>query len=225
MSITYKNVLERLKEERLCHHWSQTQMSQQMRISQSHYSKAELGNRRFTFYEIQYMCESVIDVHYVFTGYRCSYKPNNFMETCSYTELICYMNILFSLAEYFYRNKKIIRWDNIYKRMAYMKYIVVSCKPNNNILYTVRQLEDYTQYEMAELLEVDVKKLRDMENGKTLPDSEILWRIYHLFQIPPAVMIKDKKGLVSEISCFLEMIEINQRDDIFQFLKACHDSV
>lgn len=225
MCVTYQNVLERLKEERIRQQWSQTQMSQHMKMSQSHYSKAELGNRRFSFYEIQYLCESTIDVHYIFTGYKCPYKSDAFEEMYSYTELICYMNILFSLAEYFYRNKKLNRWDNIYKRIAYMKYIVAQCASNDNILYTVRQLQDYTQYEMAELLEVDVKKLRDMENGKTLPDSEILWRIYHLFQIPPALIIKDKKGLMSEICCLMELIESNQRDNIFQFLKACHDSV
>ena len=69
--MTYQNVLERLKEERLRQRWSQTQMGGHMRMSQSHYSKAELGNRRLTFYQLQYLCESEIDVHYVFTGYKC----------------------------------------------------------------------------------------------------------------------------------------------------------
>lgn len=63
--MTYQNVLERLKEERLRQHWSQIQMGGQMRMSQSHYSKVELGNRRLTFYQIQYLCDTEIDVHYI----------------------------------------------------------------------------------------------------------------------------------------------------------------
>ena len=47
MNMSYQNVLERLKEERLDKHLSQLEMGQIMRMSQSHYSKAELGRRRF----------------------------------------------------------------------------------------------------------------------------------------------------------------------------------
>ena len=225
MSIVYQDVLRRLKEERQRQHWSQTQISEYMRMSQSHYSKAELGNRRFTFYEIQYLCESEVDVHYFFTGYKCLYRNNEFFEKRSYSELTCYINILFSLADYFYKNKKSDKWDNIYRRTEYIKYIIAQCKSNANILYTIRQIQDYTQYEMANLLNIDVKKLRDMENTKILPDSELLWRIYSLFQIPPAVLLKDDKGLASEIFCLLEILNDNQRDDILQLLKACHDSI
>lgn len=225
MSMTYQNVLDRLKEERQNLHWSQMQMSQHMRMSQSHYSKAELGKRRFTYYEIQYLCESEVDVHYVFTGYKSVYKNKGFFDKRSYSELICYMNVLFSLAEYFYRNKMSDKWEHIYRRIRYMKYIVAQCKPNDAILYTIRQLQDHTQNQMADSLEVDVKKLRNMENMRTLPDSEMLWRIYNLFQIPPAIMMKDKKGLSSEICCLLELIEDDQRDGIFQLLKDCHDLI
>ena len=205
--------------------WSQTQMGGHMRMSQSHYSKAELGNRRLTFYQLQYLCESEIDVHYVFTGYKCLYKYNKIFDNCSYMQLICYMGIFFSWIDFFYRNNISSKWESMHNRTAYMKYIIAHCEPNDNILYTIRQLQNYTQYKMAEILAVDVKKFRDMENAKIMPDSEILWRMYYLFQIPPAVMLMDEKGLVSEACCLLELLDNNQREDILQLLKTCRNSI
>ena len=54
MSTSYQNVLERLKEERLARNWSQDQISQKLKMSQSHYSKVELGNLRIYRTERQY---------------------------------------------------------------------------------------------------------------------------------------------------------------------------
>ena len=55
MNESYQNVLERLKEERIRQNWSQEQICRQLRMSQSHYSKVELGKRRFTYYEVPYL--------------------------------------------------------------------------------------------------------------------------------------------------------------------------
>ena len=53
MSATYQKFHERLKEERLRLQLSQLEISQLLRMSQSHYSKAELGKRRLSYYEMQ----------------------------------------------------------------------------------------------------------------------------------------------------------------------------
>ena len=46
----YQDVLSRLKEERENRELSQEEISRYMKMSQSLYSKAELGNRRFTYH-------------------------------------------------------------------------------------------------------------------------------------------------------------------------------
>ena len=60
---------------------------------------------------------------------------------------------------------------------------------------------------MAETFGVDIKKYRELEKNRCLPDSEIIWRLYNLFQISPAVVLKDKKILIKELSFILESIE------------------
>lgn len=42
---------------------------------------------------------------------------------------------------------------------------------------------------MANIIGIDVKKLRDLENGKKLPDSEIISKMYEAFKILPVVII------------------------------------
>ena len=222
--MTYQDVLRRLKQERLRNQWSQMRMGQCMRMSQSHYSKAELGFRRLTYYELQFLCDSEIDVHFVFTGNKRENSDYGFFQSCDYTELICILKILYFTFEYFYRNKSVYG-DQAYKRAEYMKYVVFSRDFNRNMLHDIRKVEDCTQFKMAEILEVDIKKLRDLENGNRRPDSELLFRIYRAFHVPPAVLLKDRDGIASEISCLLDLMSEKQRIDAVRYLEACHDAL
>lgn len=103
-----------------------------------------------------------------------------------------------------------------------MKYILVAGKENDNILYSVRRLLGYTQQKMAGCLGVDVKKLRELENGRILPDSEMIWRIYDLFHIPPSIILKDKKGFVCELCSLLEFIGKDAGEAAFNYLRTGH---
>ena len=76
------------------------------------------------------------------------------------------------------------------------------------IFLLARHLQNYRQLEMARMLGVDVKKYRELENGRNLPDSELVWQLYDLFYISPAITLKDRKSLVSSI-CF-EMENFNE---------------
>lgn len=65
------------------------------------------------------------------------------------------------------------------------------------------------QKPMAEKLGVDIKKFRELEKDRCLPDSEIIWKLYNLFRISPAVVLKDKNTMLNEISSLLETTEEN----------------
>lgn len=70
-------------------------------------------------------------------------------------------------------------------------------------------MTDSRQKVMAEKLGVDIKKYRELEKDRSLPDSEIIWKLYDLFNISPAVVLKDKNSIINEISSLLEAIEEN----------------
>lgn len=222
MSTSYQNVLERLKEERLAKSWSQDQISQKLKMSQSHYSKVELGNRRFTYYEVQDLYELELDAHYIFTGQKSSIKEEVFFSDCDYRELHFYLHVLAYMAEYFYMVGRSEDWKAVYKELEYIKYVTAPDKTDDNTLFLLRRMLNYSQQTMAEKLGVDIKKVRTMENGESLPDSEILWKLYHFFRIPPAVFTGSRRGMLNAFSCLLDILTKEDREHALGVLQSCH---
>ncbi|MDE6129132.1 MAG: transcriptional regulator [Lachnospiraceae bacterium] len=212
MNESYQNVLQRLKEERTRKKWSQEQISRQLRMSQSHYSKVELGKRRFTYYEVQYLYGLEVDAHYIFTGQKSGTEQEIFFADCDYRELNFYMHILAYVAEYLYMVRRLDKWETVYKELKYIGYITAPDRMNDNSLFTLRRAVECSQQKMAEKLGVDIKKVRSMENGESLPDSEILWNLYQFFHIPPAVFIKSERGMICALGCILDMLGKENRE-------------
>ena len=223
MCTKYQDFLDKLKEERISRKWTQLQMGQKLRMTQSHYSKAEMGSRRFTYYEMKCLCETDLDIYYIFTGYRCRTEYREFFKTCTYEELKCYLGMLGPVVEHLYRNRSLdIKWD-VYKKIEMIHYSLTPCKDDKTIFYSFRRGMDYSQKEMADILDIDVKKLRSMENGSALPDSEIIWKVSEEIGVPFSIILNDVNGLGGEISYLVELIENDTRRKMFDRIKAYHD--
>ena len=221
MSMEYNDALKRLKEERIRLQLAQEQISRYMRMSQSHYSKAELGNRRFTYYELQCLCETEVDVYYVHTGRRLTNLHGEVWKACNYKELLYLLSIICVVIMYICQNEILDQSERQRIREMYRIISETLYQSNKNIFYQVRKLFEYTQQEMAERLEVDIKKLRSLENGKALPDSELVWKLYKEFNISPAIVLKDKYGLICEISALLVLLRKEEREATVKYLKMC----
>lgn len=222
MSITYNEVLERLREERHRLVWSQKEMSRCVHMSQSNYSKIELGLRRLSFDELKHLCESEVDVHYIYTAMKSNSQYADFFRQCSYSELICYLSIIYSIVVLRYRKENTLQWKRFFDKTKYIPLIEENQR-SNNIFMVIRRSINCQQQKMAEEIGVDVKKLRDLENGRSLPDSELLFRLYKMFHIPPFAILKDRKGLISEISILLELLERENLKGIFDIIRTIHE--
>ena len=225
MNESYQNVLERLREERIGKKWSQEQICRQLRMSQSHYSKVELGKRRFTYYEVQYLYGLQLDAHYIFTGQKSGTEQEGFFSNCDYRELHFYMHILAYVAEYLYTVRRMDNWEAVYKEMKYIGYITAPDRREDNPLYALRRAVGCSHQKMAEIWGVDIKKIRSMENGESLPDSEILWNLYRFFHIPPAVFIKNERGMVHAIGCTLDLLKEENREHAMAVVESFRDVI
>lgn len=223
MCIKYQDFLERLREERISRQWSQQQIGQKMRMTQSHYSKAERGSRRFTYYEIRCLCELNLDIYYIFTGYRCKPEYREFFSKCTYGELKFYLGILCSMAEHLYTIRLLELDREIYRKIQFIQYVLFPCSDNKTIFYLLRRGMDCSQKKMADLLEIDIKKLRNMENGSVLPDSEIIWKMSVKAGVPFSLIVNDLNGLGEEVSYLLELLGDNERRKIFDHFKTYHE--
>lgn len=222
MSVTYDDVLKRLIEERHRLSWTQKEMSKCVRMEQSNYSKVELGLRRLSYYDLKYLCETDVDVHYIYTGQKSSGQYAGFFYERSYDELLCYLRVMYSVSELKYKEDFTGKWKIIYEKIKYVPLIEGNQK-HYNIFEEIRHSLNYQQQKMAGLLGVDVKKLRDLENARRLPDSELLYRLYELFCIPPAAILKDRKGMASELGILLDMLDPDCQKSMFETIAAIHN--
>ncbi len=201
---------------------SQSEMSQCVRMNQSNYSKVELGLRRLGFHELKYLCASDVDVHYIYTVDKSSGPYADFLRLCSYSELTCFMGIIYAFTSLCYKESATEQWKSIWEKVKYVQ-LFEGKKSAENLFLVIRRSINYQQ-KMADILGVDVKKLRDLENGWNLPDSELLSRLYELFRISPAAVLKDKKCLENEISVLLDKMDVRNRKLIFDIMKAIYDN-
>lgn len=206
MGATYDEVLIRLIEERKRLELPQKEMARLVHITQSNYSKVEKGLHRLSYEEVRYLSDAKVDTLYIFTGFRCAGKYIEYFQQYTYAELCYCLGVIYSLAVLKDYRCSAGRWETIVKRVKYVP-LILDCKKSSNIFLAIRHTTGNSQKVMAEKLGVDIKKFRELEKDRCLPDSEIIWKLYHMFQISPAVVLKDKKSIINEISSLMEETE------------------
>ncbi|MCM1187429.1 MAG: helix-turn-helix domain-containing protein [Lachnoclostridium sp.] len=172
MSATYNDVLKRLMEERMRLGLSQKEMARLAHITQSNYSKAEKGLHRLSYEELKYFSKAKVDICYMFTGYKCVGKYVEYFRRYTYVELCCYLGIIYSLVVLNDCRSNTEQWKDIVRRVKYVP-LVLNCKKFSNIFLVIRHMTDSRQKPMAEKLGVDIKKYRELEKERCLPDSEL----------------------------------------------------
>lgn len=221
MGADYNDVVNRIKEERVRLGLSQREMACFARINQSNVNRVEQGTRRFSYSELKYLCDSPIDVHYMFMGNKCGETYKEYFAHYDYGELVNIMHIL-SSAGMLARGVDVAEcWRNIYANAALLWHKEKK-KAEANIFLLIRQLKDYRQLQMAKIIGVDVKKLRDLENDRNLPDSELIWKMYQLFGVSPAFILRDKSCLINEVCFALEAMDEELRIKVLSIIEAVY---
>lgn len=223
MCACYSDVLIRLKEERTRLLWSQDDISRHMRMNQGNYCRIENGTRRLNYNEIKWLYKSGADANYIFSGQR-SGSYGVFKGVCNYKEALALFGVIASVITYHWATKRTDFWKGMHQRVKFMHLWDFACADQQNIFLLVRRDLEYSQLQMAKLLEVDIKKLRDLEKGRCLPDSELLWLMYDRFDIPPAVILQEEKGLISEMSGLLEQMALTGEKTSMEIIEILQNS-
>lgn len=218
-NLVYENVLERLRKERGRLSITKADMSRYLHMDQSNYRKAELGQyRRFSYFEVKSMSELGINVNYIYTGKVKKVITLDFIEKLSVNRLKSILQIIYTIVELSYKEDFNQQYKALLEELKYIFFIKQNVNPSD-IFLTVRRLKGYTKIKMADMIGVDVKKLRNLENGKKLPDSEIISKMYEVFKILPVVMIETKNCMLDTILYILDEIKKEDREKIVDIIK------
>ncbi len=206
MESGYAEVLVRLKEERMKRNMNQTEISQKISMSQSHYSKAELGKKRFSYEQMRKLGGTGIDLHYVITSNISSLlEHQTFWRNIRPDEYYFFGQLFYVLAQRVCELQEGDRYEQLRGEIGLMRYVLNNAP--ENVWRSVRDYYGYTQAELAHVLGFDLKKYGNLENEKTYPDSEDLYLLYKHFSIPPQLVLGDYWGIVRAICDVMNDLE------------------
>lgn len=224
MSAGYTKLLKRLREERTAHRLTQKEMGGLVGISQGHYSKAEQAIKRFTYQEMKRLSETDLDLYYIFTGKRLRKRYEELFKHCSYRELLCYLNMTTSIAACMCDEENLTCEEGFYRRLRCVRYLSgIDDSSSETVFSLIRHQEKETQRGMAEQFGIDAKRYRQLERGLCLPDSELIWLLYEKYNVPPAFVLQDPKGIACELEYFLAKMRPYRKGVFSQYFRLLYE--
>ena len=175
-----------------------------------------------SYYELLNLCATDADVNYIYTGRRAISKYMEAFDGYDYAMLVNCIQVIFATLNLCCSQTICENRDQLIDQIRYVPFTYLGMQDSKDrtsyIFMALRSSKQWQQAKMAEELGMDIKKLRDLEKGKKQPDIEIIYRMYQKFGILPAIMLQDRKGLLSELSMILEQMEEECCASILRFL-------
>lgn len=194
----YRLVVERLEAYRKNYHIVQVQMADLLEVTQSQYSKIELGKIKLSFDSVRKLYQSGWDIDMIITGETSVpllAELEGMLVESPGQELINSLKLCESAME---------KWCSEDKTD-----MPVGCKLMKNYLLSEKEMTPMqrlrmicgeSQVDMAEMIGVNIKKYRDLEKGKVNPDAELLANIYEKTACKPKFFLDETAYYLSVVS-------------------------
>lgn len=191
----YEDFLRRLNQYRLYLNMTQEELSSALGITQSQFSKIELGKTLMPYKTLERLEGMGWNVDYLVTG-------KNFERGTSE------LNVILEQVEDAYRKDVLsaVTWLLMQGLSKCCPNLSPECKCEMEILqmrasgespcsvlYEVRKILDVAQVIMAEKLGVNIKKYRRLEKKEVCPDVELLFRIYEVTGCKPSLILHNDR--------------------------------
>ncbi len=214
----YCVMLKRLKSERLRLKLSQEQLGQKIGMSGNHYGKAENGTRYFSNAELKLLYATDIDMQYIFTGVHASSQYIDILIDLSFKPLLDIIQ-LFPIVSNLYH-------DIGYPTRNYIKeFYSFGCLPilndsKKSLFWAYRKWLDITQKEMADRFGIEIKTYCKLEKKRSSPNSYMVYALYQMSLLPPAILIESEQGLRITISSLLAAMNTAERNTFLNFISG-----
>lgn len=207
MDKSYLSISRRLAEYRRLMNLNQTQMGEKLGVTQSHYSKLESGLKGVSYRNLKCFEANGGDPFFLITGeHRVKGRLDHYLERFSsrYGKERVFEILVWAaetgrdcagrgdiiLTE---RTDKCIRLLRDYSK-------------NLTIWRNIRKTEGCSQEEMAKKFDINIKRYRNIEQGKSMPDAEILRLLYEELHYSPLVVLDREMYYLDELNRMWEML-------------------
>lgn len=186
----YDNFLLRLNQYRLRLNMTQEDTSSELGITQSQYSKMELGRTIIPYKVLELLMGMGWDVDYLVTG-KESFQKNSELNSLMEKAEESYRKDLLGAIVWFLEqgiNKCVLNLSFETKCEIGILKKRASERDFDSVLYEARKIAGIAQIPMSEKLGVNIKKYRKLEKKQLCPDAELLLRIYETTGCKPSLL-------------------------------------
>ena len=191
MRRSYEEFLHRLSQYRLYLNMTQEEIGSVLGITQSQFSKMELGKTIVPYKSLKSLMKEGWDIDFLMTGKEFGRKESELAVLIKNAEDEHRPELLYAVAwlleQGIYRNNSDISFETKCE-LEVLKIRAGGYHPES-VLYEIRKIAGIAQIPMAEKLGVNIKKYRMLEKRKADPDAELLLRIYEVTGCKPSLLI------------------------------------
>lgn len=191
MHSSYEDFLKRLSQYRLYLNMTQEETGNLLGITQSQFSKMELGKTIVPYKSLKCLMKEGWDVDYLVTGKESVRGVSELTELMMQIEDDERRGVLNAVAWLLEQGiAKCVSEISFETRceIEVLKRRAEGCE-TESVLQEIRKISGVSQIPMSEKLGVNIKKYRMLEKSKTNPDAELLLRIYEVTGCKPSLLI------------------------------------
>lgn len=194
----YSLIVRRMEAYRKKCNIPQTELAKDLNITQSQYSKIELGKIKLSYKVLNKLYEKGWDIDMIITGESSEPVLPSLAEAFAGSDANQYMSGI-KLCEW-----AIEQWAQKAGKEEILgsKLLKIFLSSDENVtpLEKLRKAFGVSQIKMAEIVGVNIKKYRALEKGELELDAELMANIYEATKCKPIYFVDEKTFYLSVIS-------------------------
>lgn len=196
----YSEVVERLQLYRRTQRKTQEEMSVCMGVTQSHYAKLESGANVISYDCLKTFESNGGDINFLITGQYSESGPlDDCVKRCMTREGKLQMQRLIvwavNLGLALEHGRGVLLPETVYRNL---RLVQMELDRPWSVWKSIRKLDEITQYQMAEILGMNIKRYVRLENEIIGPDAEILYRLYSGLSYTPYLAMPSSNYYLTE---------------------------
>lgn len=192
MRDSYEDFLQRFVQCRQEHNMTQEEVGLRLGITQSQFSKIELGKIIVSYKCLKILMDIGWDIDYLITGKRSSYRASELSILVTKIEekdkrvLLSALTLLLEQGI----DKSVVNISFETKCEIGILKMRAGDIAADSVLHEIRRISGMAQIPMSEKLGVNIKKYRMLEKDKVNPDAELLLRIFKETGCRPSFLLE-----------------------------------
>lgn len=225
--VVYIDIVKRLIQYRRNHQITQIQLADIFSVTQCEISKLEANEYRISYDDLfQLHTKTSLDIDFLITGKTASNTIFHTLEKdlvsssaarYQYTDLILFS--LNSMLEQILITKDSQNYLTNLQRLLRYSFLSGS-RQKSDCWINIRNTFRLTQIKMAEIMDIDIKRYRNIEKWKRTANAELLMNVYNALEVCPSYFIYGKIENYQYLEQIFQNFPEQKQKEIIDFLKS-----